>query len=89
MRVKPQKNKSEKLIFLAPNSRRKSATFCIITKKKSCPVDNSFSFDVVFTTNYIAATSFTTSAATSATSGAPQVVATEAMRNVAATVRIA
>ena len=58
-------------------------------KKKSCPTDNSFSFDVVFTTNYIAATSFTTSAATSATSGAPQVVATEAMRNVAATVRIA
>ena len=32
MRVKLQKNRSEKLIFLAPNSRRKSATFCIITQ---------------------------------------------------------
>ena len=31
MRVKPRKNRSEKLISLAPNSSRKSATFCIIT----------------------------------------------------------
>ena len=31
MRVKPRKNRSEKLISLAPNSNRKSATFCIIT----------------------------------------------------------